>query len=93
MNGDAKSCLLDELRDAQEATVVSVQSIDGALSPELLRRLIEIGFLPGERVSIVGRGVPGGHPLAVRIGTSTFALRRAEARCVQVLPTDSEVRS
>jgi len=26
MNGDAKSCLLDELRDAQEATVVSVQS-------------------------------------------------------------------
>jgi ferrous iron transport protein A len=83
----SKQCSLDELGDAQEATVVDVCSIDGALPPELLRRLAEIGFLPGERVRIVARGVPGGSPLAVRVGTSTFALRRAEARCVQVAPS------
>jgi len=51
---------------------------------ELLRRLIEIGFLPGERVRIVARGALGGTPLAVRVGTSTFALRRMEARCIHV---------
>jgi len=78
--------MLDELRDAQDATVIDVRSIDGALPPELLRRLVEIGFLPGERVRIVARGVLGGTPIAVRVGTSTFALRRAEARCIHVLP-------
>ena len=84
-------CLLDELEDARDATVVALQSLDGALPPELLRRLGEIGFLPGERVRVLARGVPGGTPLAVRVGTSTFALRRAEARCVQVerLPRSS----
>jgi ferrous iron transport protein A len=50
------------------------------------QRLEEIGFLPGERVMVLRRGVPGGDPLAVRIGHSTFALRRSEAACVQVRP-------
>jgi ferrous iron transport protein A len=48
------------------------------------QRLEELGFLPGERVMVLRRGVPGGDPLAVRIGHSTFALRRSEAACVQV---------
>lgn len=51
---------------------------------DLTRRLAEIGFLPGERVRILARGMPGSDPLAVRIGTSTFALRSAEAACVWV---------
>jgi len=84
MTSTTETATLDELDDAFEATVVAVQSDDGALPPELLRRLVEIGFLPGERVRIVARGVPGGIPLAVRVGTSTFALRRAEARCIRV---------
>lgn len=83
---DTPICLLEELDDARDATVIAVKSNDGALSPDLLRRLVEIGFLPGERVRIVARGVPGGTPLAVRVGTSTFALRRAEARCIYVTP-------
>ncbi len=48
------------------------------------QRLEEIGFLPGERVIVLRRGVPGGDPLAVRVGHSTFALRKSEAACVQV---------
>lgn len=86
MNAERNICLLDELRDEQDATVIDVRSNDGALSSELLRRLTEIGFLPGERVRVVARGVFGGTPLAVRVGTATFALRRAEARCVHVTP-------
>jgi ferrous iron transport protein A len=58
--------------------------------PERARQLEEIGFFPGEPVMVMRRGFPGGDPLAVRIGQSTFALRGAEARCVQVegLPGD-----
>ena len=53
-------------------------------SPEWARWLEEIGFLPGERVMLMARALPGGDPLVVRVGQSTFALRRAEAACVQV---------
>jgi ferrous iron transport protein A len=35
---------------------------------------------------VLTRGRPGGDPLAVRVGHSTFALRRVEAACVQVRP-------
>ena len=53
--------------------------------PEWDRWLEEIGFVPGERVELKARGFPGGDPLVVRVGLSTFALRRAEAACVEVL--------
>ena len=56
-----------------------------AHAPEWADWLAEIGFLPGEAVKILSRGLPGGDPLVVRIGQSTFALRRAEAACIQVL--------
>src|SRR5258708_18793480 len=48
------------------------------------RRLIEIGFVPGERVQVVEEVWPGGDPMAVRIGSTVFALRRREARAVLV---------
>ena len=41
---------------------------------------------PGERVTVPARSAWGGDPLVVRIGQSTFALRRAEAACVHVEP-------
>ena len=50
----------------------------------LMLRLMEIGFLPGETVRIVATGFPGPDPLAVRIGQATFALRRHEASKVLV---------
>ena len=52
--------------------------------PEWGRWLEEIGFIPGEPVCLLARALPGGDPLVVRIGSSTFALRRAEAACVLV---------
>ena len=48
------------------------------------RRLIEIGFVPGERVRIIEQVWPGGDPMAVRVGSTVFALRRREARAVLV---------
>jgi ferrous iron transport protein A len=77
---------LDRLADAQDATVIAVQAGDTGMPADMLRRLIEIGFLPGEQVRIIARGMFGGAPIAVRIGTSTFALRLLEARCIQVTP-------
>jgi len=53
-------------------------------------RLIEIGFVQGERLRVVAFGQPGDDPIGVRIGgrggSSTFALRRQEAGCVWVWP-------
>lgn len=48
------------------------------------QQLADIGFLPGEGVSVVARAWPGGDPLVVRVGQSRFALRKAEADCIFV---------
>ena len=74
-------------------TVRQVQAPHAA--PEWARWLEEIGFIVGERVMLMARGLPGGDPLVVRIGQSTFALRRAEAACVRVaaeVPATPEAR-
>jgi len=73
------------LAQAEIGDALYVQSVSApGHAPEWERWLEEIGFLPGEPVSVMARGLPGGDPLVVRIGTSTFALRCAEAECVQV---------
>jgi ferrous iron transport protein A len=48
------------------------------------QHLKDLGFLPGEHVILKKRGLPGGDPIVVRIGSSNFALRRAEAACVLI---------
>jgi ferrous iron transport protein A len=53
---------------------------------DVARRLMELGFVPGERIRMLKRGVPGGEPLAVRVGDSTFALRRFEAALISIQP-------
>ena len=75
---------LDALPSATSAQVVALAAAQDAQQQELLLRLMEIGFLPGEPVRVIGRGFPGGDPLAVRVGQATFALRRHEAALVQV---------
>ena len=60
---------------------------------EVLLRLLEIGFLPGERLRVVARSFPGGDPLAVRVGSTTFALRRREAALIRVSTAPPAVAS
>ena len=76
--------LLHQLPDGARATVRRVVDLSPELDPALLGRLGEIGFLPGEPVHLLRRGPGGSEPIAVRIGDSLFALRLAEARCVEV---------
>jgi ferrous iron transport protein A len=75
---------LSSLPTGTEATVAEVLAPAQAQDNELVLRLIEIGFLPGERLRVIARGQPGNEPIAVRLGHTTFALRRFEAAFIQV---------
>ena len=77
--------LLADLPDGAHATVSHLNETGQGLAPAHLRRLSELGFLPGEPVQVLRRGPGGREPLAVLVGDSVFALRLAEARCIAVL--------
>ena len=77
---------LHQLPSRQWATVLDVERPETPEDRELALRLVEIGFVPGEAVCIVASGVPGREPLAVRLGRTTFALRRREASLIRVAP-------
>jgi ferrous iron transport protein A len=80
---DVGMSLLD-LPKGVSALVASVQPHDDG-NAFLTDRLAELGFLPGERVRVLAHGPLGREPVAVRVGTATFALRRHEAGCVRVV--------
>ena len=63
--------------------VVGVGAAERALSA-LERRLLELGFVSGERVEILAEARPGRDPFVVRVGHTTLALRRREAQNVWV---------
>ncbi len=70
------SLTLDLLPLSRPATI---HSIGGERS--FRRRLLELGFLPGVPVKIVGVA-PMGDPLDVEIRGCRFSMRRAEAQAV-----------
>lgn len=49
------------------------------------QRLTELGFFPGEAVTVLRRGPGGREPIAVQIGDTLFALRGLEAACIRVI--------
>ena len=69
---------LDTLRPGEAAHVVS-------LTPghPLRRRLMELGFIRGAKVSVL-RSAPMGDPVELRIGGTELALRRADLMSVRV---------
>ena len=86
----SRSVPLSELRRSESAVVTGLaaskvlddRSEDAAA---LLTRLRDLGFVAGARCEVIARMWLGGDPLVVRIGGSTFALRRAEAAAIRVL--------
>jgi ferrous iron transport protein A len=72
------------------ATVTRVVAAAPEIDAVALRRLGELGFLPGEPVHLLRRGPGGKEPLAVLIGETMFALRLIEARCIEVDPAAAE---
>ncbi len=77
---------LNDLPDGAHATVAAVRPRSAELEPGDLRRLGELGFIPGEPVWLLRRGPGGREPLAVQVGDTLFALRRVEAECIEVEP-------
>lgn len=91
--GSAPTCTLDQLGKGEHAVVVAVNTslAFGSLDTLVTRRLWELGFLPGAAISVVGFGLLNRDPIAVKIGGTKFALRRAEA--LKILVTFKPDRS
>jgi len=77
--------LLNELPNGAHATVTRVVAASSETDEGLLRRLGELGFIPGEPVQLLRRGPGGREPLAVLIGDTMFGLRLLEAQCIEVV--------
>jgi ferrous iron transport protein A len=79
---------LSSLRKGDRGTVDAVredlQSLGDEAQSTISRRLLELGFIPGETLEVVAELWPGGDPMAVRLGNTLFALRRREAGSVLV---------
>jgi len=77
--------LLNELPNGAHATVARVVAATSEMDEATLRRLGELGFIPGEPVQLLRRGPGGREPLAVLIGDTMFGLRLLEAQCIEVV--------
>lgn len=75
---------LSLLRKGRSATVAGMEPAVDADQLAVQMRLRELGFVPGEEVRIVAESFPSRDPIAVRLGSTTFALRRHEAAMVRV---------
>ncbi|MEO8804506.1 MAG: FeoA family protein [Burkholderiaceae bacterium] len=78
--------LLNELPLGAHATVLRVIAASPDVDAVALRRLGELGFIPGEPLQLLRRGPGGREPLAVLIGETLFGLRLLEAQCIEVQP-------
>ena len=68
----------------------SASAAGGLESAELERRLLEMGFVEGARVEILHEGFIGRDPICVRLDDMRVALRRRDARGIQVRPHTGE---
>lgn len=83
-----EGCVVNALCDmstGQRARVVGVPG-NGAMS----RRLLDVGFTPGAAVTCLFQA-PCGDPRAYLVRGAVIALRREDARAVQVEPAAREV--
>lgn len=78
-------CFVDQLGKHRAATIVGLRPPLGhPHDSKVASRLAELGFLPGESVTVLRRGPGGREPLAVQVGETVFALRALEAACIEV---------
>jgi ferrous iron transport protein A len=82
---DVSSTLLD-LRRGDAAILDGID-----LPGEEARRLMELGFLPGARVT-AGFSAPGGDPRVFQVDGSEIALRRETARRLRTRRADAGSR-
>ena len=77
------------LKKGDRAIVKGLTVSSDAAESALRLRLLELGFAPGEEIRVVAESFPRRDPMAVRVGNTTFALRRHEAAMVQLMPGDA----
>lgn len=72
---------LHQLPKGAKATIVDIvaHAVFGDMDDQVTLRLKELGFLPGAVLQVIGFGLFGSDPIAVRINGTKFGLRRAEA--------------
>ncbi|MDB5451827.1 MAG: Fe2+ transport system protein [Caulobacteraceae bacterium] len=80
---------LSEARPGDRGVIVEVRAESagadhGVGAGELLRRLLEFGFVEGAAVEILHEGAIGHDPIAVRLDDMRVALRRRDAADVWV---------
>jgi len=81
---------LTDLSKGMTALVERVEDIHA--SDAIAQRLRDLGFVPGEPVRVVARAPWSADPLLVQIGSTRFALRRAEAQRVSVSASGEAAR-
>ena len=81
-SGDRKA-LPATLRDLGRGDAAILESID--LPASDAQRLMELGFLPGSRIT-AGHSAPGGDPRIFQVDGAEIALRRETARLMKVRP-------
>ena len=79
---------LGSLRKGARGVVTNVrddaQSLGDEAQSTVSRRLLELGFIPGEAIEVVEEIWPGGDPIAVRLDDMRVAIRRREAAAIQI---------
>lgn len=78
---------LDKLPKGTPAVVMAVVPHIEEGGTDFSHRLMELGFVSGEPVRVLAKGPFSGEPIAVRIGGTTFALRKFEAAQISVKST------
>ncbi len=82
---------LGQLKKGDHATVTGLNIAHNPEQQAIKNRLLELGFAPGEQIRVVAESFPNRDPMAVRVGNSTFALRRFEAAMIQIMHADAKV--
>jgi len=80
-SGPDPASVLATLVDLRRGDAAILERID--LPSDDARRLMELGFLPGTRVT-AGLSAPGGDPQVYQVDGSEIALRRETARRVKI---------
>jgi ferrous iron transport protein A len=82
-NKELPAVAFASLMDLRKGDAAILERID--LPAEDARRLMELGFVPGTRIT-AGNSAPGGDPRVFQVDGSEIALRRDTARRLTVRP-------
>lgn len=82
---------IEDLKTGQSASVVKIKETDTHAAEAL--RLREMGFDEGIEIELLHRGLIGGCPIALRVGSNVIALRKAASRLIEVSVTPAGVQA